>query len=72
MLEQLQTRIVEFYNITLETKGVLKFVTKLDICEIVKKKKIERVTIIMMNEAFDPSITKTSSKYFNVQFKKNV
>ena len=43
-LEQLQRRIVDFY-----IKGDLKFVVKLDECEIVKKKKIERVTITMTN-----------------------
>ena len=66
-LQQLQRRMVEFYNITLEEcKGVLKFVIKLDECEIVKEKKIERVTITLMNRALDPSTTKTSSKYFSV------
>ena len=45
--------MVEFYNVTLEEcKGVLKFVVKLDECEIVKEKKIERVTITLMNWAF--------------------
>ena len=72
-LQQLQRRMVEFYNITLEEcKGVLKFVIKLDECEIVKEKKIERVTITLMNRALDPSITKTSSKYFSVQSEKHV
>ena len=46
-LQQLQRRMVEFYNITLEEyKGVLNIVIKLDECEIVKEKRIERVTII--------------------------
>ena len=65
---------MEFYNITLEEcKGVLKFVVKLDECEIVKEKKIERVTITLMNRALDhPSITKTSSKYFSIQSEKHV
>ena len=63
-LQQLQRRMVEFYNITLEEcKGLLKFVVKLDECEIVKEKKIERVTITLMNRALDSSITKTGSKY---------
>ena len=45
-LQQFQRRMVEFYNITLEEcTGVLKFVVKLNKCEIVKEKKIERVTI---------------------------
>ena len=45
-LQQLQRRM-EFYNIILEEcKGVLKFVVKLDECEIVKEKKIERLTIL--------------------------
>ena len=63
-IEQLQRRMVEFYNIILEeSKGVL----KLDECEIVKEKKMERVTITLINRALDPSITKTSSKYFSVR-----
>ena len=37
-----------------ECKGVLELVVKLDKCEIVKEKKIERVTITMMNWALDP------------------
>ena len=64
---------MEFYNITLEEcKGVLKFVIKLDECEIVKEKKIERVTITLMNRALDSSITKTNSKYFSVQSEKHI
>ena len=67
-MQQLQRRMVEFYNSTLEEcKGVLKFIVKLEECEIVKEKKIERVTITLMNQTLDhPSITKTSSKYFSV------
>ena len=63
-IEQLQKRMVEFYiTITVEeSKGVLKFVVKLNECEIRKKKKMERVIITLMNRALDPSITKTSSK----------
>ena len=66
-LQQLHKRMVELYNIILEEcKGFLKFVVKLDACEMVKEKKIERVIITLMNRALDPSITITSSKYLNV------
>ena len=72
-LQQLQRRMVEIYNITFEEcKGVLKFVVKINECKIVKEKKMQRVTITLMNRALDPSITKTSSKYFSVQSEKHV
>ena len=64
---------MEIYNITLrEFKGDLKFIVKLDKCEIVKEKKIESMTITLMNRALDPSITKTSSKYFSILSEKHV
>lgn len=72
-LQQLQRRMVEFYGLTFEEcKGILKFVIKLDECEVVKEKKMERVTITLMNGALDTSLTEASSKYFSVQSEKHI
>ena len=67
-LETLQRYAVEFFEIsTEECGGVLKFVLKLDECEILKNRKMERVTISLMNRALDPSITKDDKQHFSVQ-----
>ena len=42
-------------------------VVKLDEMELVNMKKYERVSITLMNHALDPSLDKTSDKYFQVQ-----
>lgn len=72
-LEALQRYAVQFFEIgTEECGGVLKFVLKLDECEILKNKKMERVTITLMNRALDPSITKDDKRYFSVQSENNI
>ena len=56
-LETLQRYVVEFFEIrTEECDGVLKFVLKLDECEILKNIKMERVSITLMNMAFNPQL----------------
>ena len=72
-LQHVQRRMVEFYSMTFEEcQGILKFIIKLDECEIIKEKKIEQVTITLINRALDPSITTRDSKYFSVQSKKHI
>lgn len=51
-LELLQRRMVEYYDISFEESGgILQFVIKMDECEFLKEKKMERVTITLMNRA---------------------
>ena len=66
--------MVKFYGLTFEEcKGILKFVIKLDECEVAKEKKMsERVTITLMSRALDTSLTEASSKYFSVQSEKHI
>ena len=72
-LEALQCFIVQLFDITEEeSDGVLKFVLKLDECQIVKERKLERVTITLMNRALDSTVTKESSKWFSVQSENNI
>ena len=71
-LEILQQRMVEYYNITLqETGGVLQFALKMDECEILKEKKMERVIITLMNRALS-NVSKNWDLYFSVQSESNV
>lgn len=54
-LEILQQAMVNFYGMTTEeSSNELVFVIKLDECEILKQKKMERVTITLMNRALNP------------------
>ena len=72
-LKQVQKRMVEIYGLSFqERKGILKIVTKLDVCEIVKEKKIEIVMITLMNREVDTSVTMVDTNYFSVQSKKHV
>ncbi|MCO5552515.1 hypothetical protein L7F22_006027 [Adiantum nelumboides] len=72
-LEALQRYAIHFFDINQEEcGGVLKFVLKLNECEVLKNKKLERVTITLMNRALDPSITKEDPRYFSVQSKNNI
>ena len=72
-LEALQCYIVQLFDITEEEcSGVLKFVLKLDECQVVKERKLERVTITLMNRALDPNITKENPKWFSVQSENNI
>ncbi|MCO5571752.1 hypothetical protein L7F22_025500 [Adiantum nelumboides] len=65
-LEALQRYAVSFFDISREEcGGVLKFVLKLNECEVLKNKKLERVTITLMNRALDPSITKEDPRYLS-------
>ena len=72
-LEALQRYAVQFFSVTTaECCGVLKFVLKLDECELLKCKKMERVTITLMNRALDSSITKKDARFFSVQSENNI
>lgn len=72
-LEDLQIYAVQLFEITRqECDGVLKFVLKLDECQIVKERKLERVTITLMNRALDPSIRKGDPRWFSVQSENNI
>ena len=72
-LETLQRYAVQFFEIRREEcGGVLKFVLKLDECEILKNRKMERVTITLMNRALDHSITKGDKRHFSVQSENNI
>lgn len=71
-LELLQQRMVEYYDIAFEeTGGVLQFVMKMDECKILKEKKMERVTITLMNRAL-ANVSKDEKLYFSVQSKSNI
>ena len=80
-LENLQQKMVSFYNITQgEVDKKLIFVLKLDECEILKQKKIERVTITLMNRALQKKplwknaqrIDRSNPSYFSVQSENNI
>ncbi|MCO5554445.1 hypothetical protein L7F22_007975 [Adiantum nelumboides] len=72
-LEALQRYAVHFFDINREEcDGVLKFVLKLDKCEVLKNNKLKRVTITLMNRALDPSITKEDPRYVSVQSENNI
>lgn len=72
-LEALQRYAVQFFEVTTtECSGILKFVIKIDECELLKCKKMERVTITLMNRALDPSITKEDARFFSVQSENNI
>ena len=71
-LELLLQRMVEFYDLSIsETSGTLEVVLKLDECEILKDKKMERVTITLMNRALNKCGV-DDPKYFSVQSETNV
>lgn len=78
-LNTLQKTMVKYYDMTtLETNSVLKFVIKLDECEVLKEKKMERVTITLMNRALSPSldnegrVDKKDPKHFSVQSENHI
>lgn len=72
-IEVLQSYSVQFFEISMdECQGLLKFVIKLDECELVKERKMERVTITLMNRALDPTITTTDPRWFSVQSESNI
>lgn len=72
-LENLQKFAVNFFDIRHEEcGGKLKFVLKLDECEILKNKKMERVTITLMNRVLDQAIAKDDPRYFSVQSENNI
>ncbi|MCO5612831.1 hypothetical protein L7F22_067102 [Adiantum nelumboides] len=69
----LQTYVVQLFEVTCEEcNGVLKFVIKLDECELVKETKVERVTITLMNRALDESISANDPRNFSVQSENNI
>lgn len=72
-LEALQSYAVQYFKVTTsECSGMLKLALKLDECELLKCKKMQRVTITLMNRALDPSITKKDARYLSVQSKNNI
>lgn len=75
----LQKAMVKYYKFTsIETNGPLIFVIKLDECEVLKQKKMERITITIMNRALSPpldaqgNIDKECDKYFSVQSENHI
>lgn len=80
-LQNLQIQMVRFYNITPEeVENKLIFVIKLDECEMLKQKKVERVTITLMNRALkkglsiinDDHIDKQEFPNFSVQSENHI
>ena len=72
-IEALQRYAVQFFEVTTaECSGVLKFAMKIDKRELLKCKKMKRVTITSMNRALDSSITKKDARFFSVQSKNNI
>ena len=64
--------MVEYYDINFEESGgILKFVIKMDECEILKEKKMERVTITLMNRAL-ANVSREDKCYFSVQSETNI
>ena len=64
--------MVKFYNITMvEVNSKLLFVLKLDECEILKQKKIERITITLMNRALQTT-NGNDVHSFSFQFENNI
>ncbi|MCO5553991.1 hypothetical protein L7F22_007517 [Adiantum nelumboides] len=67
------TYVVQLFEVTCEEcNGVLKFVIKLDECELVKETKVEQVTITLMNRALDESISANDPRNFSVQSENNI
>ncbi|KAH7276538.1 hypothetical protein KP509_39G011100 [Ceratopteris richardii] len=59
--------MVELYNINhAKRKGVLSFVLKMDECEILNDRKMERVVITLMDRAME-NISKDDPLYFSIQ-----
>jgi len=48
------------------------FVLKLDEVEIIRAQKMERVSIMLMNQALDNNIDFNSEKYFSAQLERNL
>ena len=62
--------MIQFYKLSHEeASGIAKFVIKLDKIEIVKCKKLERVSITLMNRALSSSNSDTLSEKFSVHSK---
>ena len=60
--------MIQFYKLSHEeASSIAKFVMKLDETEIVKCKKLEKVSITLMNRALSSSDSDTLSKKFSVQ-----
>ena len=65
--------MIQFYNLTYEEAlGVAKFVIKLDETKIVKGRKLERVSITLMNRAQSAPQNEETQKQFSVQSEKNI
>ena len=56
----------------MECGGILNFMLKIVKCELLKCKKMERVTMTLMNRDLDPSITKKDIGFFSVQLENNI
>ena len=51
---------------------VLKAVIKMYECEIIREKKVETVTVTLMNRALNPSNLEDNHRYFSVQSEANI
>ena len=72
-LTSIQKAMIRFYKLSHEeASGVAKFVIKLDETKIVKCKKLERVSITLMNRALTVSQTHDITEKFSVQSEKNL
>ena len=73
-LNSIQKAMIKFYKLSHEeASGVAKFVIKLDETEIVKCRKLERVSITLMNRALTLSqIHEITTENFSVQSEKNL
>ena len=68
-----QKAMIRFYNLSHEeASGVANFVIKLDETEIVKCKRLERVSITLMNRELSTSQTIDTTEKFSVQSEKNI
>ena len=71
-LKTVQREMIKFYNLSLEeSEGIAKFVVKLDECEILKNRKLERVSITLMNRALAYTEGKRQDN-FSVQSENNI
>lgn len=72
-LISIQKAMIQFYELSHEeASGLAKFVIKLDETEIVKCKKLERVSITLMNRALSSSESINPKKKFSVQSENNI
>ena len=72
-LLSIQRAMIQFYRLSHEeASGLAKFVIKLDETEIVKCKKLERVSITLMNRALSSSENVSTKEKFSVQSENHI